>query len=325
MVPISTKPPSLIWLLSFLLGLTLELTTFHLRSWICPNFCPFFFFSPNTFHSHKFNCVLLSIIYLFLFLFEGRKLQACNRCVPMFPNLKEEVPVFSSDQKFTPMTTVPLYLVRPDRLTHHRELRAPPIAAKLWSSGRSQDINQIFFPLSSQHHNVRYWQLATYPISSRPWTRTTRVPCLLSPTDSTKLQINFCRSNSPRVNHPPQSRALPITNGVDFQLLSDKYPPHIPHDNHGHDHDHHDFNQFHPKSRCRVYMETKPFFYPFWILASAQFYWPKPKQPATHDLRPVQLPNQTLKHAKTCNLRTICLDLNKCAFALTPLGWIHDD
>ena len=97
--------------------------------------------------------------------------------------------------------------------------------------------------------------------------------------------------------------------GVYFQLKLISTPLIIPHDNHGHDHDHHDFFK-NTSSNNPVHSL---------ILRRSPFFDPLPKQPdTTHDLRPVQLPNQiSLKHAKTCNLRTeTCLDLNKCAFAL---------
>jgi hypothetical protein len=51
-------------------------------------------------------------------------------------------------------------------------------------------------------------------------------------------------------------------------------------------------------------LETEPFFtlFEYWPLCYID---PNQNNPPTHDLRPAQLPNQTLKHAKTCNLRTV--------------------
>ena len=142
MVPISTKHPirNLLLMAVVFNGLNPWPDNFPSESWdleFCPNFA-LFSFNPNTFHSH-FNCVLKALsICSFSYLKAASYKRV--RCVPMFPNLKvlrEEVPVFSSDQMFTRMTTVPLYLVRPDRLT------SPPWAQSATHSGEALTLRTL--------------------------------------------------------------------------------------------------------------------------------------------------------------------------------------
>lgn len=213
------------------MGLTLELATFHLKAEIL-NFVqilPFFSFNPNTFHSH-FNCVLKA---LSICSFSYLKAASYKRvkCVPMFPNLNWE---FKRFHQFSSVLTkcsherrpVPPHnhLVRPDRLTPPWAKSDSPIAAKLLSSDLCQDINQIFFPLSSQHHNVRYWP-SQLPSSIRPWTRTTRVPChlitRLKPSYKSTFVGVILHVSAPSLN---QSRFTPTS--AYTSSFSDKYPPH---------------------------------------------------------------------------------------------------
>ena len=92
------------------------------------------------------------------------------------------------------------------------------------------------FPTSQRYNAVQASGLS-WP---RPCQRECHLTISLRP--NLKLQINFCRSNSPRqsTTHP---LALPPIR-LPASLIST--PLIIPHDNHGHDHDRHDISKLHP-------------------------------------------------------------------------------
>lgn len=142
------------------MGLTLDLTTFHLKAEILnlSNFCPFSF-PPNTFHSHKFNCVLfkhyLSVPFL-IWRPQATSVLGVFPCSPISKCWEKRFQcsvLTKCSHEWRPFHFT-LYGLT-DSLTTVRSERHPLRGSS--DAQDAQDINQIFFPLSSQHHNVRYW------------------------------------------------------------------------------------------------------------------------------------------------------------------------
>jgi hypothetical protein len=100
-----------------------------------------FFFSPNTLHSHKFNCVLfkhyLSVPFL-IWRPQATSVLGVFPCSPISNCWEKRFQcsvLTKCSHEWRPFHFT-LYGLTDSR--HHRELRAPPIAAKLWRSGRSR-------------------------------------------------------------------------------------------------------------------------------------------------------------------------------------------
>jgi len=214
------------------IGLNPWAGNFPSESWdleFCPNFA-LFFLSTQT-HSIHILTVYLKHYLSVPFLIWRPQATSVLGVFPCSPISTESSRGSTSSVQFWPNVHTkddPFlhnnHLVRPDRLTPPWAKSDSPIAAKLWSSDLCQDINQIFFPLSSQHHNVRYWP-SQLPSSIRPWTRTTRVPChlitRLKPSYKSTFVGVILHVSAPSLN---QSRFTPTS--AYTSSFSDKYPPH---------------------------------------------------------------------------------------------------
>jgi len=147
------------------IGLNPWAGNFPSESWdleFCPNFA-LFFLSIQT-HSIHILTVYLKHYLSVPFLIWRPQATSVLGVFPCSPISTESSRGSTSSVQFWPKVHTkddPFlhnnHLVRPDRLTPPWAKSDSPIAAKLFSSDLCQDINQIFFPLSSQHHNVRYW------------------------------------------------------------------------------------------------------------------------------------------------------------------------